>query len=408
MKPRIYLDHAATSRIKPPAVLEAVVGYMRDNGASAGRGAYREALAIAQTMRQCRDRFNRLIHGQDPNHCIFTLNCSDALNLAIKGVLRPGDHVVTTAMDHNSVLRPLSALEKRLGLKVTHVLADPATASVNPADVRAAITPQTRLVALVHASNVSGTLLPIAEVGEICRKAGIIFLVDAAQSCGHVPLDVQAMNMDLLAVPGHKGLLGPSGTGFLYVRPGLEDRLETLKEGGTGSVSENPYQPDTLPDKYEQGSHNAIGIAGLNASLGWILERGVETIWRHDAQLCERFLQELQGVEGLTIFGPGGTHDPLEISNLKSQISPPLPRVGVFSVRLEGYTPHELAAVLESEFGILTRAGLHCAPFAHRTLGTLNDGGTTRFSFSAFTTPEDVSAATGALKTLAGVNVTVG
>jgi cysteine desulfurase / selenocysteine lyase len=382
---RLYLDNAATSFPKPRAVHEAMARYATDLGASAGRGAYTEAVETGQLINQCRQRLNQLFNGQDPNHFVFTLNCSDALNLAIKGVVHTFGHAICTHIDHNSILRPLGALEDRGECDVTRVAIDPATGLVDPDDIRKAIRPDTRLIAITHASNVTGTIQPIRELGRIAHEYDIPFLVDAAQSAGHIPLDVQADHIDLLAAPGHKALLGPLGTGFLYIRPGLEKNLRPLREGGTGSVSENDRQPEFMPDKFEPGSHNAIGLIGLSAGVQWIAQQGIDKLAAHDLELVRTFLEGVSGVDGLTYYGPQGVRN----------------RLGVFSVRLEGLEPYELAAILESSYGILTRPGLHCAPLAHNALNTTQYGGTTRFSFSPFLSRQDVKFATDALAEIA-------
>lgn len=384
---RLYLDNAATSFPKPQGVTEAMVRYAQELGASAGRGAYREALETAALMQECRRRLNRLFNGQNPDHFVFTLNCSDALNLAIKGLVDPGEscHAICTCIDHNSILRPLRAMEERGWVSATRVAVDGATGLIDPDDVRRAIHPNTRLITLTHVSNVTGTVQPIREIGRIAREHGVPFIVDAAQSAGHLPIDVQADFIDLLAAPGHKSLLGPLGTGFLYIRPGLEQTLRPLKEGGTGSASESDRQPDFMPDRFEPGSHNAIGIAGLSAALEWVLDREVQNLAAHDRELTATFIEGISDIEGLTYYGPRG----------------PRNRVAVFSVRLEGYDPHELSAVLESSYGILTRSGIHCAPLAHEAIGTASLGGTTRFSFGPFVTVQDVQFAADALAQIA-------
>lgn len=382
---RLYCDNAATSFPKPPETLQAMVDYATNIGASAGRGAYAEAQASAAVLKTCRQRLNSLFNGTNPDHFIFTLNCTDALNLAIQGLLKPGDHAITTWMDHNSVLRPYHHLAQDAGLTFTHVPVDPITCVVDPDDVRKAIRPNTRLIAAVHASNVTGTVQPIRELGQIARDHGIAFLVDAAQSVGHIPIDVQADHIDLLAFPGHKGLLGPLGTGALYIRPGLERQIRPLRYGGTGSVSEEQVQPDFMPDRFEAGSHNAIGIAGLSAGVAWILGKTVKALYEHDQMLCRTFMESVEGVEGLRYLGPQGIRH----------------RMGVFSVRIEGIDPLRLADQLEREYGILTRAGLHCAPLAHRHLGTLDSHGTTRLSFGAFLSVLDVKYAADALANIA-------
>lgn len=385
--PRLYLDNAATSFPKPARVLEAMTRYAADLGASAGRGGYSEAVETGRLIHDCRRRINRLIHGEKPEHVIFCLNCSDALNLAIKGLIGPHakGHAICAQMDHNSILRPLGGLRDRGIIETTCLPVDPATQQVDPDDVRKAIRPDTRLLALTHASNVTGVVQPIRAIGRIARERGVPMIVDAAQSIGHLPIDVREDFIDLLAAPGHKGLMGPLGTGFLYIRPGIEKKLGTLREGGTGSVSELETQPDFLPDKYEPGSHNAIGIIGLSEGVRWIMEQTIEKLAEHERELIDAFLDGIADVEGLRCFGPRA-----------------LPgRIGVMSVRIEGYEPQELASVLESSFGILTRAGLHCAPLAHQAIGTLLTGGTTRLSFGPLVSVKDVQYAAESLRQIA-------
>ena len=383
MADRIYLDNAATSFPKPPEVMEAMVDFARNCGASAGRGAYAEAKACEQMLHTCRVRLARLIGAEGPQRIVFAMNCSEALVIVIRGLLNTaprGSEAITTAMEHNSVLRPLNALAEQTGLVVRIVPCDSRTGLVDPDDIRRAITPRTRLIACQHASNVTGTLQPIAAVAALAREAGVPCLIDAAQSAGHVPLDVRALGADFVAFPGHKGLLGPLGTGALYVRPGMEDHLPTMKEGGTGTISEQPVQPASMPDKYEIGSHNAVGLAGLSEGAAWLLDRGVERIAAQERAMCRLFLELTAGVEPLTVYGPTNLDD----------------RMGVFSVNLAGWGPGELSAALETDFGVLTRAGVHCAPLAHRTIDTYPTG-TCRFSFGPFTTEAHVRQAAGAL-----------
>jgi cysteine desulfurase family protein len=384
---RLYMDNAATSFPKPKGVLEAMTHYATQLGASAGRGAYAEAIETGRLIHECRERLNRLFNGEKPEHFIFTLNCSDALNQAIKGLIDPSkkNHAICTHIDHNSILRPLNALQDQGWVEQTRVAVDPTTGLVDPEDIQRAIRSDTRLIAVTHASNVTGTVQPIRAIGQIAREHGIPFIVDAAQSAGHIPVDVQADGIDLLAAPGHKGLLGPLGTGFLYVRPGIEEILRPLKEGGTGSISDQDRQPDFLPDKYEPGSHNAIGIIGLSEGVKWVLQQGIEKLATHDRELVCTFLEGVSDVQGLTYFGPRGVRD----------------RLGVFSVRVDGLEPQELSAILESSFGILTRSGIHCAPLAHQAIGTADLGGTTRLSFGPFLYSPDVSYATDALAEIA-------
>ena len=381
------MDNAATSFPKPKQVMEAMARYAAELGASAGRGAYREAVETGALLAECRRRLNRLFHGESCDHFIFTLNCTDALNLAIKGLFGPGrrGHAICSQTDHNSILRPLNALADLGWVEQTRVPINPSDGLVDPDAIAKAIRPETRLIALTHASNVTGAIQPMREIGRIARQHGVPLLVDAAQSAGHWPIDVQADFIDLLAAPGHKGLLGPLGTGFLYVRPGMEKILGPIKEGGTGSVSESDRQPDFLPDKYESGSHNAIGIIGLSEGVNWISDQGIEKLARHGSALCGTFIDGISDVEGLSYFGPRGVKN----------------RLGVFSVAVEGLDPHELAAVLESNYGILTRSGIHCAPLAHQAIGTAAAGGTTRLSFGPFLSEQDVQFAADALADVA-------
>lgn len=391
---RLYMDNAATSFPKPRAVLEAMSRYATELGASAGRGAYAEAIETAQLIADCRRRLNRLFHGEKPEHFVFTLNCSDSLNLAIKGLIDPmlgtrRNHAICTHIDHNSILRPMNALVEYGFLEQTRVPVDGATGLVDPDEIRKALRPQTRFIAVTHASNVTGTVQPIRQIGQIAREAGVPLIVDAAQSAGHLPIDLQTDGIDLLAAPGHKALLGPQGTGFLYIRPGLEKIVRPLKEGGTGSVSELDRQPDFMPDRYEPGSHNAIGIIGLSEGVKWVADQTVEKLAAHDLDLVRTMIDGLSNVEGLTYFGPQGVRN----------------RLGVFSVRVEGLEPYELSAVLESHYGILTRPGIHCAPLAHQAIGTAETGGTTRLSFGPFLSKQDVKYATDALAEIAGSRV---
>ncbi len=387
MPERTYMDNSATSFPKPASVVEAMVDFSRECGASAGRGAYAEAKACERILSECRARLAELINAESPERIVFTLNCSEAQNIVIRGRLNnapPGSAAIATAMEHNSTLRPYNALSEQNGLSPEFVACDPSTGLVNPADVEAAIRPETRLISCVHVSNVTGTLMPVDQVAAIARSRAVPCLIDAAQSVGHVPIDVQALGADFVAFPGHKGLLGPLGTGVLYIRTGAEHDLPTMKEGGTGTISEVATQPTTMPDKYEIGSHNAVGIAGLLAGVNWLLDRGVESLRAHDVALCERFLDATADVAGLTVFGTR------EIEH----------RTGVFSVAVEGVSPGELAGLLEQDFGVLTRPGIHCAPLAHETIGT-HPHGTCRLSFGAFTTLEQVGRATEALAQIA-------
>jgi cysteine desulfurase family protein len=381
---RIYMDNSATSFPKPPAVAEAMARFAAECGASAGRGAYVEARACEAMLAECRRRVARLINAEGPERIVFTLNCSHGLNIAIRGLLnRAGAvHAISTMMDHNSVLRPYHALAEQTGLDPQFLPCDGRTGLLDPEALRRAIRPSTRLVSVVHASNVTGTLEPVQACCDIARAADVPILIDAAQSAGHVAIDVQQWGADFVAFPGHKGLLGPLGTGVLYIRPGAEQRLATMHEGGTGTVSELATHPTTMPDKYEVGSHNAVGLAGLSEGVGWLLEHGVASLRAHAEQNMRAFFDAVAAAEAVTVFGPGP--DELDV------------RTDVFSVAVAGLTPHELSARLEREFGVLTRPGVHCAPFAHQTIGT-HPGGSCRLSFGPFTTVEQARLAGDAL-----------
>lgn len=378
----IYLDNAATSFPKPESVYAAVNHALRDCGGNPGRSGHRLSLAAGRIIDEARLLAAGFFGVTKPERLVFTANTTDALNMAIRGVLKPGDHVVTSMMEHNSVARPLEAM-KSLGVTVTKVPTSPVT-GVAVDDVKAAIQKDTKLVVMSHVSNVTGTINPIEEIGAFCRSNGLLFLVDAAQSAGVIAIDTEAMNIDLLAFPGHKGLLGPQGTGGLYIRPGIE--LLPLRYGGTGSYSERLDQPLLSPDRYESGTLNMPGLAGLAAGIGYIMREGVDAVGKREATLANRLIDGITAINGLTIFGPPAGAK----------------RSGTVSVRLDGIDPSEAALILDNSFDIAVRAGLHCAPDAHATLGTLHIGGTLRISIGHFNTPEDIDACIRALAEIAG------
>jgi cysteine desulfurase family protein len=373
---RIYLDNAATSWPKPAIVYEAVDRYLRSNGAPAGRGAYGEAAEVERMVADARKRVASLLGEPDPKRIIFTANGTDSLNLAIHGLLRAGDHVVTTVCEHNSVLRPLRELERHAGVAVTRVECG-SNRIVDPAAFAAAITRNTKLFVLTHVSNVTGAIQPVEEVGAIAKSHGIRFLVDAAQSIGHIPVLAKQLNADLIAAPGHKGLLGPLGTGILYIAPGMEEHLRATRQGGTGTTSESDLQPETLPEKYESGNHNVPGIIGLGAALQYLTERSLDDIRRHEQQLTARLLDGFQSLKNVTIHGPRDA----------------LHQVGVVSITIDGYDPQEVATTLDAAYSIQVRSGFHCAPLMHASQGTNQQGGTVRFSIGAFNTIEQIDHA---------------
>ncbi len=381
-KHEIYFDNAATSFPKPDGMEAGLLHYHRHLGASAGRGTYPRAVLTGRLLEDTRNLLSSFFNIRKPSQIIFTLNATDALNLAIKGLdWRLGDNAVVSAMEHNSVMRPLHALKNRKGIKIIKVKAN-AEGWVDPIDVAKAITTRTRLVAVVHASNVTGTIEPIEEIGDVARRKGVPFLVDASQSAGVLPIDVEMMKIDLLAFPGHKALLGPLGTGALYIREGLD--LDTLREGGTGSQSEQEVQPDFLPDKYEPGSHNAIGIAGWKGSLEFLAKETLAKAHAHEMRLTDHFIEGVRKINGLKIYGP---------RNADKQVA-------VVSLRLGEFAPLELSHRLFERGKLMTRSGLHCAPGSHQSIGTYPLG-TTRFSFGYFNTLQDIERAITVLNEIA-------
>ncbi len=385
----IYFDNAATSWPKPPGVAETMMHFLSDVGANPGRAAHRRAVEAGRIVYDAREAVAELFNAPDPLRVAFGKNVTEALNLALRGYLRPGDHVVTSSMEHNSMMRPLRALERQDGpssggVRVTVVACSP-QGVLDPADVEAAIRPDTKLVALNHASNVVGTLLPVAEVGAICRERGLLLLVDAAQTGGAYPLDMQADLIDLLAFTGHKSLGGPMGTGGLIVGQRVDEtQIEPLIRGGTGSRSEHEEQPDFLPDVFESGTPNAVGLAGLEAGVRWVLERGVEQIRTHEVALTRRLIGGLKNIPGVTVYGG---HD----AELQT---------ATVSFNVAGMEPSEVGLRLDDEYGVLCRVGLHCAPAAHKTLGTFPVG-TVRFGLGAFNAAHEVDKAVSAVAALA-------
>lgn len=344
-----------------------------------GRSGHVLSIRSARDLFDARERLAALFDARDSSRFVFAGNATAALNQAIKGILRPGDHVVTTSVEHNSVMRPLRRMQGA-GVSVTVVPAD-REGVVDAAAVAAAIRPSTRLVAVVHASNVTGAIQPVARIVREARARGVFTLVDAAQTAGAVPISLSGLPVDLLAASGHKGLLGPQGTGFLFVRKGVP--LVPLVEGGTGSLSEDDSQPDFYPDALESGTQNSVGAAGLAVSLAWILRRGVESIRRKEMGLVGRMVAAMERIRGVSVHGP---RDPAR-------------RIAVVSFRVDGMDPAEVARRLESGHGILVRAGLHCSPDSHRTIGTLPEG-TVRVSPGPFTTGKEIALFLSALRSI--------
>ena len=381
---KIYLDQASTSFPKAPGTAEAVSRYLTECGCNVSRGGYAGAYSAEELVYDTRVQLCRLFGGPDPKNVIFTKNVTESLNLLIKGLLRPGDHVLVSAMEHNAVMRPLVQLEKA-GIRFTRVPCA-ADGSMDPADAEKRIEASTRAVIMLHASNVCGTVLPAAEMGEICRKHGIRFILDTAQTAGVLPVDMEAIGADAVAFTGHKGLLGPQGIGGFVIRDGLAGELEPLITGGTGSISHTEEVPAFLPDRFEAGTPNLPGIAGLNAALAWLPARPEGSVLSHELKLTERFLRKMEEAEEeglIRVIGKHGTEG----------------RVGVVSVVPLHLDPAELAFRLDEQYGIATRVGLHCAPAAHRMLGTWPTG-TVRFSFGIFNTEAEADEAAEAVSAL--------
>jgi len=376
----IYLDNAATSYPKPAPVIEAVVRCLSGQGANPGRGAYPMALAASRVVFEAREALAELIGAPDAADIVFTLNATDGLNLALKGLLRPGDHAIASGIEHNAVARPLSALEARGVTVDTAQCAHDGT--IDLAHLESLIRPNTRLIVTVHASNVLGTILPVAEIAALARRSGVLYVLDAAQTAGCRPLDVSNSGADVVVFSGHKGVLGPMGTGAAWISPDVEVR--ELRQGGTGGESERTEQPSTRPDRYESGTLNTPGIAGLGAAARFVLDEGVPAIAEREAALAQRLLAGLASTTGVTVYGP----------------RPGSPRVPVISINVAGIDAHELAFLLDKEHGIAARSGLHCAPSAHSVMGTLETGAL-RFGVGFFNTESDIDKTLEAIRAIA-------
>jgi len=383
----IYLDNAATSYPKPEEVYRGMEGFARAAGANPGRGGHRRAVEAETMIQDTRRLLAQLFGCHRPERVILAHNATDGLNMAIKGVLRRGDHVITSVLEHNSVSRPLNQLEKDGVIRLTRLPADKQHL-LDPGDVSRACTDGTRLVAITHASNVTGTIQPIAAVGRVARERGALLLVDAAQSAGVVPIDVERDGIDLLAFTGHKGLLGPTGTGGLVVGERVE--VAPWREGGTGGDSSSPLQPSEFPHHLEGGTPNVFGIAGLREGVRLLLARGVESVLPHERRLLAAFHRALDNPERYQWHGADAALGTAAGDG----------RVGLVSLNLPGYAPAELGAILDERFDIAVRPGLHCAPYAHKHLGTFPQG-TVRLSVGLLTTEDDMKGAAAAFNEIA-------
>ena len=367
----IYFDNAATSWPKPPEIIAAMQNYMQNIGGSPGRSGHRLSIEAARIVFDTRDKLAQLFNIPDALRIVLTKNATESLNIAIFGFLKPGDHAITSSMEHNSVMRPLRALEAK-GVEIT-VIPCNQEGLIDPAQIAAAIQKNTKAIFITHASNVTGTVLPVSEIGRIARDYGLTLCVDAAQTAGSYPIDVLDMNIDLLAFTGHKSLLGPSGTGGLYIREGVEKNIEPLCVGGTGSRSEMETQPDFMPDRYEAGTPNTAGIAGLQVGVEYVLSKGIGEIKSKEENLTKMFIEGIKNLPGIILYGQTSVER----------------RIPVVSFNIARMDPAAVALELDERFKIMSRSGLQCAPAAHKTIGTF-PAGTVRLSFSYFNTREQI------------------
>lgn len=376
----IYLDNAATSFPKPPAVANRMNEYITQIGATINRSVYGPAQEAGLVTLRLRERIAQLLgYNSRPNHIILTSGCTMSLNMVIQGWLQPGDHCIVSAMEHNAVMRPLTAL----GIDFDRIPCDE-EGFLNPEDIRLLVKPNTKLLIMAHGSNVTGAVQDAAAVGRICRELDVPFVLDAAQTAGHVSVDFDTFDCSAIAVPGHKGLLGPSGIGALLLSAEFANRLRPLLTGGTGSASHTERQPDFLPDKFEPGTPNLPGIFGWEAALGFLQKQSIDAIRQHDISCMEQFLNGIDQMKNVRLVGTQDTNR----------------RVGVFALDFPGQDNAEVGDRLEREFGILTRCGLHCAPNAHKTIGTWPQG-VVRLSFGWATTAEEIDLALHAIRSIA-------
>ena len=368
---KIYADNAATSFPKPKEVSRAMCDYIDKIGSNVGRGSYQSSYEAGRVVYETRELFCGIFNNHDPLEVVFTLNITESLNTLLKGLLTEGDHVIVSSMEHNAVMRPLNS-DSLKGVQITKIYCNN-EGYLNAEDVENNIKQNTKLVVMIHASNVCGTILPIEDIGNICRKYNIDFIVDSAQTAGVLNIDMKKYNISALAFTGHKGLLGPQGTGGFIINNHMSLKTKPLKEGGTGSYSEFETHPNIMPDKFECGTLNVPGIYGLNASLKYLQTIGISNIKSHEQMLSDRFLNKILNIDSVRLSGT---------RNIEH-------RTAVFSLNFNKIDNSEAAFILDSQYGIMTRVGLHCSPSAHKTLGTFPSG-SVRFSFGYFNTEEEV------------------
>jgi cysteine desulfurase/selenocysteine lyase len=381
----MYFDNASTSFPKPDSVCDAVDRWMRHGAASAGRGSHQGAEEAARLVDSCRMQLASFIGLSKASQLVFTFNCTDSLNIVLQGYLRPGDRVIASAMDHNSVLRPLEMLTNEAGVKLTLIDFDPASGLLDEDELVSHLNSEpTSLVVLTHASNVTGRIQPVRRLTELAHAAGAKVLLDAAQTVGHGDVDIMSLDVDFLAAAGHKGLLGPLGTGLLAIRNGLESSLRPLRYGGTGTASESLEQPEGMPSRFESGNMNLPGIAGLLAAVAWLTSPTSNDLQKTLHQQVRRLRTELAGISGVRMLTP-------DVDDV----------VPLVTFTINNYDCRDVAMILDQSFNIQSRAGLHCAPLAHQTLGTFDSGGGVRLSPGIFTTDEEITAAIDAVRQIA-------
>jgi len=375
---KIYLDNSATSFPKPDSVYDAINEYMRNNGASPGRGNYANAMAAEKLVYETRKTVAKLFGVKKPGEIVFTQNSTEAINTVLKGFLKPGDEVLTSNAEHNAVWRPLKNLESSRGIKI-NCFSVAKDGNVDLAEIADKLNGDLKLAVFVHGSNVLGNILPVTEISKLAHAKNIPVLIDASQTAGVYPIDVMRDGIDFLAFTGHKSMLGPTGTGGFYIRNGL--KLDTLKEGGTGSMAKSPFQPELPPDRFEAGTMNTFGLAGLKAAVDYIHGTGVSKILEHERRLLSRLINGLLGIPDMQVYG---SLNPDE-------------KLGVVSFNIGLFDPYKVASRLDEEYGIMVRAGLHCAPQAHRIIGT-EDRGAVRVSIGPYNTEEHIDLLITALK----------
>lgn len=382
MKKR-YLDQASTTYPKPECVAKAVYEYMTGNGSNINRGCYEQAYETEEVILETRELLCELFDGPDCKNVIFTKNVTESLNIVLKGFLKAGDHVLVSSMEHNAVMRPIRQLES-IGVTFDRI---PCTmqGELLLEKMQEFLKPETKAVVMMHASNVCGTILPLKKVGEFCREKGLKLIADCAQTAGILPISMKEMNIDVLCFTGHKGLMGPQGIGGFILQEEMIEKIEPLLSGGTGSISHTEEIPDFMPDRFEPGTLNLPGIFGLHAALGWIMETGIDGIHKKEMALTALFLEKIKDLDSCG--------EKIKLIGKETEQG----RTAVVSIQTPRRDVSEVAYLLDKEYGIMTRVGLHCAPSAHKTLGTYPTG-TIRFSFGYFNTEEDVLFAAKALE----------